>query len=65
MDDQGTGKPPRSRAHILTLVAGILVFGVLLGAYTYLEQTWLRVLVTAFAGGVLGWVLIQAQSRKS
>jgi uncharacterized protein (DUF983 family) len=64
MNDHGTGKPPRSRAYILALVIGIVVFGLLIALRAQFDQMWLRVVVVACAGAVLGWVLIQARRRK-
>jgi len=64
MTDHGSTRPPGlSSAQIFKLVAGIVVFGVLMGIRTEFEQVWVRALVAACAGGILGWALLQA--RKS
>jgi hypothetical protein len=38
-----------------------VVFGVLIGLRTQFQTTWVRALVAACAGAVLGWVLLQVR----
>jgi hypothetical protein len=65
MSDETKPKPPGlSSGQILKLVMGILVFGALMGIRPAFEQMWLRTLVAACAGGVLGWALLQARRRR-
>ena len=51
-------------SQILKLIIGIVIFGVLMGLRSEFEQTWVRMPVSGFAGGVLGWALLQAKASK-
>lgn len=53
-----------SSGQIIKLVVGIVIFGVLMGIRTEFEQVWMRALVAACAGGVLGWAVLQARKSK-
>ena len=63
MNVEGDNPLRMSSGQIIKLVVGIVVFGVLMGIRTEFEQVWMRALVAACAGGVLGWAVLQA--RKS
>ncbi len=66
MNNETAGKPSGlSPGQIFKLVLGIVVFGVLMGVRMELQQVWLRALVAAGAGAVLGWAVIQARSSKA
>lgn len=50
-----------SSSQIIKLIVGIVFFGVLMDIRTEFEQVWLRALVAACAGGILGWAVLQAR----
>ena len=62
-DDVKTKPSHMTSGQIIKLVVGIIVFGVLMGIRPEFEQVWMRALVAACAGGILGWAVLQA--RKS
>jgi len=65
MNDEGNNKPSHMNSgQIIKLVVGIVVFGVLMGIRPEFEQVWMRALVAACAGGVLGWAVLQARKSK-
>jgi hypothetical protein len=66
MNVEGDNNPLRmSSGQIIKLIVGIIVFGVLMGIRTELQQVWMRAFVAACAGGVLGWVVLQAKKTKA
>jgi hypothetical protein len=52
-------------SQLIKLVIGIAVFSVLLAVRGEFEQIWMRALVAACAGVVLGWAILQARKRKA
>lgn len=66
MKERNTTRQQRlSRTQVFKILAGAVVFGVLMEVRSELEQVWVRALVAACAAGVLSWALLQARKNKS
>ena len=53
-----------NKAKAFRLIAGTVIFGVLMGLRSSFSQPWVRGLVSAFAFVVLGLLLIESLKKK-
>jgi hypothetical protein len=60
MDDDANPKPPGLGKGLILLIC-VVLFAALLGARDLVDQVWVRMLLAAGAGAVLGWALLQVQ----
>jgi len=65
MNEEQKSKPPRlSGGQIAQLIAGIILFGVLMGLRTEVQSVWLRMLVAAGAGTALAIAMLSVRRRR-
>lgn len=60
MNEHDSGAPRCANTiRLIRLIIAIVIFAVLIAIRTEFDATWLRVLVAACAGAVLGWGILQ------
>ena len=65
MDEEQKAKPPpMSGDRITRFVFGVILFGILMGIRGEFHSIWVRVLVGACAGAVLGIFVLPFKRRK-
>lgn len=66
MEAEQNGKPPRMNGgQVAQVIFGVVVFGVLMGFRQEFHSMWVRMLVAACAGAVLGIFVILPARRRS
>ena len=63
-DDQKAEPPKVPAAQIARFIVGIILFGVLMGSRDQFHSEWMRILVAACAGGVLGIFILPLRKYK-
>ena len=53
-----------NKVKAVRLIIAAVIFGVLMSISSYFSDAWVRVLISACAGAVLGLILIDSQNRK-
>jgi hypothetical protein len=63
MDEEQKGKsPPMSGNQVAQFIFGVVLYGVLMGLRTEFRSVWMRMLVGACAGTVLGMFVLLPKS---